>query len=163
VLKSMEKAFGENRPIEVWVSPRKAHIAVVNRDFPFGSLWTRLPMAIGFAIFTFAGVMGMLGCIGNFAYYRRMVDAAGPWFFSAAWCGFTFPMLILAGGSGDGGWVAVVVLGLFSLVGCFVLWAAIAISLYGARTDSNEKIAVATQAKLKRKGFGGRGDNFDKD
>jgi hypothetical protein len=165
VLKTLENAFKEKQPITVWISPRKPEVAIVNRELPLRSLWGRLPTAVGFSIFAIAGVMGALGCLGNLAYYRRMVDAAGHWLFSALWCGFIFPMLIVVARSNGVEWIAAAVVGLFVLIGALLLYGAVAISLWGARktaavgSTSNAKASAPT----KRGGFGGRGDDFDKD
>jgi Protein of unknown function (DUF3592) len=165
VLKTLEKASKEKQSITVWVSPRKPEVAIVNRDLPLRSLWGRLPTAIGFSIFAIAGVMGALGCLGNFAYYRRMVDASGHWLFSALWCGFIFPMLIVVARSNGVEWIAAAVVGLFALIGALFLYGAVAISLWGAR--KTDETGAPTSAKAnnlsKRGGFGGRGDDFDKD
>jgi hypothetical protein len=165
LLKTLESAFTARQPISVWVSPRKPEIAIVSRELPIRSLWGRVPTAVGFSIFTVAGVMGLLGCLGNFAYYRRMVDASGHWLFSALWCGFIFPMMIVVTRSSGGDWIAASVVGFFSLFGVLLLYSAVAISIWGARqTDAagNPSNARAS-GRIKRGGFGGRGDNFDKD
>jgi hypothetical protein len=165
VLKTLEKAFSEKRPLTVWVSPRKPEIAVVNRDLPLRSLVARAPMAIGFSIFTMAGVMGAIGCLGNFAYYRRMVDASGLWLFSALWCGFVFPMFIVLAQARGGEWVATAVIGFFALIGVLMLYGAVAGSLWGVRkTDASGKpLDEKAMGPTKRGGFGGRGDDYDKD
>ncbi len=165
VLKTLEKAFREQQPITVWVSPRKPEVALVSRDLPLRSLWGRIPMAVGFSIFAIAGVMGTLGCLGNFAYYRRMVDAAGLWLFSALWCGFVFPLFIAVSRASSNEWIVATVISFFALIGVLMLYSAVAGSLWGVReTDASgkpldEKIIGST----KRGGFGGRGDDFDKD
>jgi hypothetical protein len=165
VLKTLEKAFREKQEVTVWVSPRKPEVAIVSRDLPLRSLWPRVPMAIGFSIFAIAGVMGLLGCFGTFAYYRRMVDASGHWLFSAMWCGFVFPMLIVVTKADGGGWIATAVIGFFALIGALILYGAVAISLWGARkTDAaGNPINTESSSVNKRGGFGGRGDDFDKD
>jgi DNA-binding transcriptional regulator of glucitol operon len=165
VLKSLEKAFKDKQPITVWVSPRKPEVAIVSRDLPLRSLWGRVPTAIVFSIFAIAGVMGLLGCLGNFTYYRRMVDSAGHWLFSALWCGFIFPMLIVVARSSSVEWIAAAVVGFFALIGALILYGAVAISLWGARkTDAaGNPVNANSNGAIKRGGFGGRGDDFDKD
>lgn len=166
VLKTLEDAFSRKQPVNVWVSPRKPEIAVVSRDLPVRSLWARIPMAIVFSIFTVAGVMGALGCIGNFAYYRRMIDASGAWIFAALWCGFVYPMMALVGSSKGGDGIAVAVIGFFALIGALILYVAVTVSLFGARESGAGNAASPAnrkQAPSKRAGFGGRGDDFDKD
>jgi hypothetical protein len=165
VLNSLEKAFKDKQAITVWVSPRKPEVAIVSRDLPLRSLWPRIPMAIGFSIFAIAGVMGLLGCLGNFAYYRRMVDASGHWLFSAMWCGFIFPMLIVVTKADGGGWIASSVIVFFALIGALILYGAVAISLWGAqkRDAAGNPVNAQSSGTIKRGGFGGRGDDFDKD
>jgi hypothetical protein len=168
VLKNLEKAFREKQQVTVWVSPRKSDVAIVSRELPLRSLGSRLPMALGFAIFSLAGATGSLGAIANFAYYRRMADAAGLWLFSALWCGFTFPMFLVAAQSSDSAWVPVVFVGVFALIGALMLYGAVITSIRGVRETNADANAASTpkaavRGHTKRSGFGGRGDDFDKD
>jgi hypothetical protein len=183
VANTLGDAFVKETAVSVWVSPRKPEIAIVSRDLPLRSLWSRIPMAIGFTIFSVAGIMGVVGCFGNFGYYRRMVDGAGLWLFSALWCGFIFPMLIVVGQSEGVEWVPAAVVGFFALVGALFLYSAVAVSFFGKATPKSvaagvrgthlaktmfersldKQSRVTAKHVNKRGGFGGRGDKFDKD
>lgn len=179
VVKTLEASRGDDKTITVWVSPRKPEIAVVSRDLPLKSLWPRIPLGIGFPLMALAGVAGTIGALINFGYYRKLYDAAGLWGFSAAWCGFTFPILLLVTAESDVEFFVIAFVGVFALIGMFMLWGAVSASLMGS--EAKVKIGSTPRSKLpasalrttggknkkgdgdaKRGGLGGHGDNFDK-
>jgi Protein of unknown function (DUF3592) len=185
VLNTLAAAHREGKLVTVWVSPRKPEVALVTRDWPMKSLWSRIPMALGFAIFALAGVMGAIGCVFGFAYYQSMVNAAGLWLFSALWCGFVFPLLTVISISEQTERVPILVVGAFAFIGVLMLYAAVASTLWGVAGVGSEPVdklaaPLTKRAKkqrgkpekahdkpagdqVKRSGFGGRGDDFDKD
>ena len=172
----------------VWVSPRDPEVAVVARDLPMQPVFARLPLAIGFALFAFAGVSGALGALFSFGYYQKQFDVIGLWIFAALWCGFSFSVLMLVLSQASIETFAVVLVGLFVLIGMLLLWGAVAATLTGKggggfqlTTGTRSKLpdsAMATSygskggkpvtgkpvtGKVKRGGMGGRGDDYDKD
>jgi hypothetical protein len=174
------------KPITVWVSPRDPEVAVVSRDLPLTALFARVPMAIGFALFALAGVSGALGAIFSFGYYKKQFDVIGLWVFAALWCGFIFPVLLLVLSQSSIETGAVVVVGLFAVIGVFMLWGAIAATITGkggegfkmsgSRRSKLPASAMATSygfkagkpiigkpvsGKVKRGGMGGRGGGVD--
>ncbi|GEM_PF-1334460 len=176
------------KPVTVWVSPRNPEVAVVSRDLPMTPILARLPMAIGFALFALAGVSGALGALFSFGYYQKQFDVIGLWVFAALWCGFIFPVLMLVLSQASIETFAVVFVGLFVLIGVFMLWGAVAATITGKgaggfqmTTGTRSKLpdsAMATSygfkggkpvsskpvtGKVKRGGMGGRGDAYDKD
>jgi len=182
VLKRLERAAATQQPVEIYVSPRKPEIAVISRDFPLASLWPKLLVGAGFALFALAGVAGMLGSLVNLRFYRAHLEAAPLWGFAAAWCGFIFPIFLLVLSGDDIEWFAVIMVGLFVLVGIGVLWGAIAIS-FGAKPGPGVQVAGRRHPKLdpsalatsygkdkqkavkgavKRGGLGGRTGDFDR-
>ena len=187
VLKALAEARSQEKKVTVWVSPRKPDVALVSRDLPLGSLWSRLPFTIIFAVFAVAGALGAVGALVGFAYYRKMVDAAGLWVFGALWCGFIFPLLMLVTSQQDVEFFVVIFVGFFALIGVLVLWGAIAASISGhssmsvsgfgnsAKKSKFSKEQLATswgpkakpgtpvKGDVKRGGIGGRGADFDKD
>ena len=186
VLKALAKARSEQKTATIWVSPRKPEIAVVSRDLPLGSLWPSVPFAIIFTLFAVGGLLGAIGTLANFSYYRRMHDAIGIWIFGALWCGFIFPLFaMMAAKGGADAWVPLIFLGIFALIGLLLAYSAVAISIWGARDGSSGSSmmsvgrpklstdALATswgkkgkppvKGEVKRGGRGGRGGDFDKD
>ena len=170
------------KPVTVWVSPRDPEVAVVVRDLPMKPVFARLPLAIGFALFALSGVSGALGALFSFGYYQKQFDAIGLWLFSAFWCGFIFPGLMLVMGAGAIEWFVVAIVGFFALIGVLMLWGAIAATITGKggadiqmTTGKRSKLpnsALATSygkkgkpvtGTVKRGGLGGRGDDYDKD
>ena len=181
VMKGLDSARSAQKPVTVWVSPRVPEIAVVSRDLPISTLWPRTLMGVGFAIFALAGVTGFFGALFGFGYYSRQFDAAGLWGFSAAWCGFIFPIMLLVSQADDVEFFVLVIVGLFALIGVLMLWGAVSSTLTGSSSVASMKLgsnqskldsaALATSygrkgkpasGKIKRGGLGGRGDDFDK-
>ena len=179
VVKTLEASRGDGKTITVWVSPRKPEIALVSRDLPVQSLWGRAPMGIGFALIALAGVAGALGALVNFGYYRKLYGAAGLWGFSAVWCGFIFPVMLLVSSEKDVEFFVVCFVGFFALIGIFLLWGAISATIMGG--ENVMKISSSPGSRLpasalrttggktkknqpgtKRGGLGGHGDGFDK-
>ncbi len=187
VLKSLGDARNQEKKVTVWVSPRKPNVALVSRDLPWGSLWSRAPFTIVFSLFALAGVLGVVGALVGFSYYGNMLGAAGLWAFGALWCGFIFPALMLVTSQTNVEFIAVFFVGLFALIGVLVLWGAIAASISGHSSlsvsgfgDSSKKADFskaqmatswgpkgkpgnAMKGNVKRGGVGGRGADFDKD
>ncbi len=182
----LRRSLGTEKPVTVWVSPRDPEIAVVSRDLPVASTLARLPMAIGFALFTLAGVSGALGALFSFGYYKQQFDVIGLWVFAGLWCGFIFPVLLLVLSQSSIETAAVVIVGLFVVIGVFLLWGAIAATITGKGGEgfqiSNSsrakvpKSAMATSygfkdgkpvtgkpvsGKVKRGGMGGRDGGVD--
>lgn len=181
VMKGLDNARSNQKPVTIWVSPRIPEIAVVSRDLPIGTLWPRALMGVGFAIFALAGVAGFLGALCGLGYYRRQFDAAGLWAFSAAWCGFIFPIMLLVLQADDAEFFVRFIVGLFAFIGVLMLWGAVSSTLTGSSYVASMKssagkskldsAALATSwgskgkpaaGKVKRGGLGGRGDGFDK-
>jgi hypothetical protein len=174
---SLNNALETNKPVTVWVSPRRADVALASRDFPLQSLWAKALIGMGFAVFAVAGAVGVSGSLLNAAWYRKWHDAIAIWGFAAAWCGFSYTMFaLLVSDSGD--WGAIAGVGFFVLIGALMQWAALHISLFGTRQNATAvrgKLSRSTPARssskaknrisgdVKRGGLGGRGDNFDKD
>jgi Protein of unknown function (DUF3592) len=182
VSKQLEDAQRDGKPVPIWVSPRKPAIAVVSRELPLAALAPRLPMALGFGLIALAGIAGALGALVGLPYYRNLFDAVGIWGFGAAWSGFTLPMFMMVAREPHKEMVALVFVGLFALIGCLLLWAAVSVTLKGtgatfgettysstkpsARTtsDSGAKRKLANaKSGVRRGGLGGRGSDFDKD
>ena len=110
------------------------------------------------------------------------LDAAPLWLFAALWCGFIFPFLILLSSDKDAPIFVFVILGLFALIGVFLLWGAFSATLYGTNPNAIQittgsrrsrlpasalattggKKAKKSDGNVKRGGMGGRGDDFDK-
>lgn len=181
VMKGLDNARSNQKPVTIWVSPRIPEIAVVSRDLPIGTLWPRALMGVGFAIFALAGVAGFFGALCGLGYYRRQFDAAGLWAFSAAWCGFIFPIMLLVLQADDAEFFVRFIVGLFAFIGVLMLWGAVSSTLTGSSYVASMKssagkskldsAALATSwgskgkpaaGKVKRGGLGGRGDGFDK-
>lgn len=181
VMKGLDNARSAQKPVIIWVSPRIPEIAVVSRDLPIRTLWPRALMGVGFAILALAGVSGFFGALGGFGYYRRQFDAAGLWGFSAAWCGFIFPIMLLVSQEDSVEFFVLCIVGLFALIGVLMLWGAVSSTLTGSSSVESMKggsgkskldsAALATSwgnkgkptaGKVKRGGLGGRGDGFDK-
>lgn len=182
VSKQLEDAQRDGKPVPIWVSPRKPAIAVVSRELPLAALAPRLPMALGFGLIALAGIAGALGALVGLPYYRNLFDAVGIWGFGAAWSGFTLPMFMMVAREPHKEMVALVFVGLFALIGCLLLWAALSMTLKGtgstfaatsngsvnsgaraaARSGAQRK-PKGTKAGVKRGGLGGRGSDFDKD
>jgi len=183
VEKMLQASTGEGKTIKVWVSPRKPEIALVSRDLPIQSLWPRTPLAIGFGLVALAGVLGTLGALFSLGYYPRLFDAVGLWIFGGLWCGFIFPILLLVTSQGSIEWVAIIIVGLFALIGVLVLWGAVVASIKGTNPNAIQinvgssrksrlpdsalattggKKTAKVQGAVKRGGMGGRGDDFDK-
>ena len=181
VMKGLENARSAQKPVIIWVSPRIPEIAVVSRDLPIRTLWPRALMGVGFAILALAGVSGFFGALGGFGYYRRQFDAAGLWGFSAAWCGFIFPIMLLVSQEDSVEFFVLCIVGLFALIGVLLIWSAVSSTLTGSSSIASMKsgagkskldsAALATSwgskskptaGKVKRGGLGGRGDDFDK-
>ncbi len=181
VMKGLDNARNNQKPVTIWVSPRIPEVAVASRDLPIGTLWPRALMGLGFAIFALAGVTGLFGALCGFSYYRRQFDAAGLWGFSAAWCGFIFPITLLVSQADDVEFFVLFILGLFAVIGVLMLWGAVSSTLTGSSSVASIKsgagkskldsAALATSwgskgkpasGKVKRGGLGGRGDGFDK-
>ncbi len=173
--------LGTEKPVTVWVSPRDPEVAVVSRDLPITPVFSRLPMAIGFALFALAGVSGALGALFSFGYYQKQFDVIGLWVFAAAWCGFIFPVLLMVMAAGSIEWFVVAIVGLFALIGVFMLWGAVTATITGkggegfrmrggklstlpdsALATSYGKKGKPVAGKVKRGGMGGHGDGFDK-
>jgi hypothetical protein len=184
VLKSLADARAQEKKVTVWVSPRKPDVALVSRDLPFGSLWSRAPFTIVFGVFALAGALGAVGALVGFSYYRNMVEATGLWVFGALWCGFIFPVLMLVTSQPSVEFFALIFVGFFALIGVLVVWGAIAASLTGqsnmtvsgfgnnSKKSNLSKQQLATswgpkgkpvKGSVKRGGAGGRGGDFDKD
>ena len=187
VLKSLADARSQEKKVTVWVSPRKPDVAVVSRDLPLGSLWSRAPFTVVFGLFALVGALGAVGALTGMSYYRKLLDASGLWLFGALWCGFIFPVLMLVTSQPNVEFVAVFFVGLFALVGVLVVWGAIAASISGnsgmsvSRLGSSSKKSNFTKSQLatswgakgkpatpvkgtvKRGGVGGHGADFDKD
>lgn len=142
VQKSLAASRREQKPVTVWVSPRKPDVAVASRELPLKSLWQHTPMAIIFTILAAGGALGAVGALANFSYYRRMHDAAGLWVFSALWCGLIFPMLTLVMTKPNIEGFAIGIVGVFAAIGALLLWGAIAASISG-------------KSSMKVSGFGG--------
>lgn len=177
----LRRSLGTEKPVTVWVSPRDPEIAVVSRDLPVTPILARLPMAIGFAIFTLAGVSGTFGALFSFGYYKQQFDAIGLWVFAGMWCGFIFPVLLLVLSQTSIEAIAVAIVGLFVLIGVLVLWGAVSATITGKGGDAfrmsnstNAKLpksALATSygfkggkpvtGKVKRGGMGGHGGGVD--
>ena len=181
VMKSLDIARSTQKPVAIWVSPRIPEIAVVSRDLPITTLWPRALMGVGFAIFALAGVTGFFGALCGLGYYRRQFDAAGLWGFSAAWCGFVFPIMLLVSQEDNVEFFVLCIVGLFAFIGVLMLWGAVSSTLTGSSSVASMKsgvgkskldsAALATSwgskgkpasGKVKRGGLGGRGDGFDK-
>lgn len=175
------------KPVTVWVSPRDPEVAIVSRDLPMKPVVARLPMAVGFALFALAGVSGALGALFGIGYYQKQFAAMGLWGFAGVWCGFIFPLLMLVLLPASIETFAVVIVGLFVLIGVVLLWGAIAATLTGKGAESFKLTsgtrstlpdsAIATSygfkggkpvtgkpvtGNVKRGGMGGRSDDFDK-
>lgn len=172
VAKQLEVAQRDQQPVTVWVSPRKPEIGVLSRDLPTAALLPRVPMALAFGLIALAGLAGTLGALPNLPYYRNLHSAAGAWGFSAAWCGFIMPMLMIVGDQPRVETIALVFVGLFALIGLLVIWSAVSMTLKGngrdffkpAHTPSHSSRKTQTiKGKVKRGGMGGRGSDFDKD
>ena len=182
VSKQLEDAQRDGKPVPIWVSPRKPAIAVVSRELPLAALAPRLPMALGFGLIALAGIAGALGALVGLPYYRNLFDAVGIWGFGAAWSGFTLPMFMMVAREPHKEMVALVFVGLFALIGCLLLWAAVSMTLKGtgatfattangpvnsgaraAASSGAQRKPKSTKAGVKRGGLGGRGSDFDKD
>lgn len=181
VMKGLDSARSAQKPVTVWVSPRIPEIAVVSRDLPIRTLWARALMGVGFLILALAGVTGFFGTLCGFGYYRRQFDAAGLWGFSAAWCGFVFPIMLLVSQEDDVEFFVLGIVGFFALIGVLMLWGAVSSTLTGSssaaaislgpRKSKLDAAALATSygskgkpasGKVKRGGLGGHGDGVDK-
>lgn len=184
VLKSLSDARSQEKKVTVWVSPRKPDVALVSRDLPLASLWSRVPFTIIFGVFALAGALGAMGALAGFTYYRKMVDAAGLWVFGALWCGFIFPLLMVVMSESNVEFFVLIFVGMFALVGALIVCGAVAASVTGksgvsisglgnsARKSNVSKAQLATswgpkgkpmKGDVKRGGVGGRGADFDKD
>ena len=139
-------------------------------------------MAIGFSLVALAGVFGTLGALFSFGYYPRLFDAVGLWIFGGLWCGFIFPVLWLVTSQAGMEWFAIILVGLFALIGVLVLWGAVAASIKGTNPSAFQITTGSRKSRLpdsalattggkksnkvggavKRGGMGGRGDEFDK-
>lgn len=171
----LEAARQANTPVSVWVSPRKAHIAVVSRELPTRTVGSRIPMMIAFAVITLAGVWGFLGALLNLPAYTKLTDAGSVWAFAIAWSGFVFPLGMIIVQDAEAPIVVVICLGLFGLAGIALLWSAVNMTLKGTgrnflktstvaqRQRATAKKTVARTDSVKRGGLGGHGSDFDKD
>jgi hypothetical protein len=173
ISKNLQNAMSAGRGIDVWVSPRRPDVAIISRDLPIGSLWDRALVGIGFAVFTVAGIAGVIGALLNTRFYRRQHDVMIVWVMAAFWCGFTFPMFMLVVRSNE--WFGVVFVAVFALVGVMLLYVATHTSITGARTQAQfiskssrsglareRSVKRSAKGNAKRGGLGGRGDDFDK-
>jgi hypothetical protein len=173
----MRVAHANQQAIEVFVSPRKPEVAIVDRSLPLGSLWAIALVGASFAVFALAGLIGLLGALLKLSIYQKWHDVIALWGFAGAWSLFSHTMFALfASGSGDVG--AMFGVGFFVLVGLLMQWLAVHLSLFGtknnvaasrierSRSASKRSATNAkrnTDAKVERGGLGGRGDDFDKD
>ena len=89
----VQRMLANTASTTVWVSPRNAEIAVVDRDFPFFGVFPFLPMAIGFAVLALGGLCGALGAAFDRPYYKRQWAMLRPWMISAAGCALMLPAL----------------------------------------------------------------------
>ncbi len=183
---ALRRSLGTEKPVTVWVSPRDPEIAVVSRDLPVKPVLARLPIAIGFAIFALAGVTGALGALFSFGYYKKQFDVIGLWGFAGAWCGFIFPVWLMMLSDASIETFGIVFVGLFALIGVFLVWGAAAATITGKGGDGFQfsgstpsklpKSAMATSygfkdgkpvtgkpvtGKVKRGGMGGRSGGVD--
>ncbi len=186
VLKTLSAAYLQQKPVAIWVSPRKPDVALVTRDLPLQSLWPRLPFALVFGTFALAGALGAVGAVGGFSYVQKMISAGGLWLFSALWCGLIFPFFMMVTSSANIEWIPVVFVGLFALIGALMLWGAVAASITGVGGTTISGLSTVSSAKksplgknqlatswgkkgkpvkgnVKRGGVGGRGADFDRD
>lgn len=166
----------------MWVSPRKSEIALVNRDLPIDSLWPDAVAGSMFAVFTLAGVLGIVGALVNARWYRRQHDAVIIWLFSGFWCAISLLFFLLVTGEPQREVAAMIGISVFLLVGIVMLYAAV----YSSWLASEAKLAemskslnasssrqrarpakreakVDASKNIKRGGMGGRGDDYDKD
>jgi hypothetical protein len=170
----LQVAHANQQPIEVFVSPRKPEVAIIDRSLPIRSLWAKALVGVSFAVFALAGCIGFFSGLLKLSMYQKWHDVIAVWGFAGAWSLFSHTMFALfASGSNDFG--AVFGVGFFVLIGLLMQWLALHLSLFGTKQDVGGNSLQSTlkrsqsaenrrvDGKVKRGGLGGRGDDFDKD
>lgn len=121
VMRWLESAQRRSETINVHVKPSHPEIALVSNNFPLPSLMSRAPLALGFILLAGVGLLGAVGALCNFGYYRRLRKYWKNWAVVATLCAIIFPLMLQVGTDADSGDFTVDVLVLFSVIAGGVL------------------------------------------
>jgi hypothetical protein len=95
VARVLENAYKNKAKISIWVSPGNPATAFVSRDFPFQAVLRRSMLGVAFAVVALAGIVGLVGALFNFGYYRKYLGMTRSWGTTAVVCAVIFPLRLL--------------------------------------------------------------------